>query len=331
MENYKLYNNNHQIKSDTSLSSFPSRTKNRQKINMPIKKDKESGTFHKQPKQPKQPRQPRQPKQPKQPKQPQQPQQPEKAQITCAQKQGIAKAKCDLQSINKKFINLLMKNGEKSKALVLFTQCLKLLEKKTLLFENQKNHYAGEHTVDNNKHIISYNNTVQLGNLLNVFNTAEKNSLFEKNKRLIHTSGGYINKSSQIQNNHNDQLDLSNNIRRAIKGYTENSYNNFLKNNILYQAIENVKPPLELRKVRKKGTTYQVPAIVSQKRQERLAIKWIIESASEKKNKQKKSFPESLVVQILEAFNKTGTVRQKRDEMLKIAEFNRAYTRYRWW
>ena len=334
MENYKVYNNNHQIKNNTSLSSFLSVTKKKQKVNRPTKDNKQSGTFSKQPRQPKQPTQPKhkkQPKQPQQPKQPKQPQQPDKTQIVSAQKQGTAKAKCHLESINKKFINLLMKNGEKCKALVLFTQCLNLLEKKTLLFKNQKNHYAGEHTVDNNKHIIPSNNTVQLHNFLKAFNTREKKESFEKNKRLIHTSGEHIKKSSQIQNNHNKQLFLYNNIKRAIKSYTENSCNNFLKNNILYQAIENVKPPLELRKVRKGGTTYQVPAIVSQKKQERLAIKWIIESACSKKNKQKKSFPESLVVQILEAFNKTGTVRQKRDEMLKIAEFNRAYTRYRWW
>ncbi len=99
----------------------------------------------------------------------------------------------------------------------------------------------------------------------------------------------------------------------------------------MYQAIENVKPPLELRRVRKGGTTYQVPAIVSQKRQERLAIKWIVESAYKRKNKKGNSFSESLVTEILEAFNKTGIVRQKRDEILKIAEYNRAYTRYRWW
>ncbi len=116
------------------------------------------------------------------------------------------------------------------------------------------------------------------------------------------------------------------------KGHVEqNYYNDFLKKNILYQAVENIKPYLELRRVRKGGTTYQVPAIVSQKRQERLAIKWIIESAEKKKKKNNNSFSNCLVSEILDGFNKIGQPRQRRDEQLKIAEFNRAYTRYRWW
>ena len=116
------------------------------------------------------------------------------------------------------------------------------------------------------------------------------------------------------------------------KGHVEqNYYNDFLKKNILYQAVENIKPYLELRRVRKGGTTYQVPAIVSQKRQERLAIKWIIESAEKKKKKNNNSFSNCLVSEILDAFNKIGQPRQRRDEQLKVAEFNRAYTRYRWW
>jgi len=88
---------------------------------------------------------------------------------------------------------------------------------------------------------------------------------------------------------------------------------------------------LELRRVRKGGTTYQVPAIVSQKRQERLAIKWIIEAAEKKKKKNNTCFSDCLVSEIMDAFNKTGQPRQKRDEQLKVAEYNRAYTRYRWW
>ncbi len=123
---------------------------------------------------------------------------------------------------------------------------------------------------------------------------------------------------------------------RVINGYTNkvterSCYNKLLKSNILYQAIENIKPTLELRRVRKGGTTYQVPAIVNKKRQERLAIKWIIEEAYNKKKKNKKSFSICLLSEILEAFHKTGKPRQRRDEQLKIAEYNRAYTRYRWW
>ena len=237
-----------------------------------------------------------------------------KMQKSSAQQQGEARAKCHLEQIKKKFVNLLMQNGEKSKALSLFIQSLNLLEKKSLLFKEQKSHYIDKHTEDNKKRTILCQNKDTLFNFYTLYDTAEKNGSFEKNGRLTDTS-----------------IEDKNKNENKNKEREENYYNNFLKNNILYQAIENVKPPLELRRVRKGGTTYQVPAIVSQKRQERLAIKWIIESASKRKNKKKNSFSESLVIEILEAFNKTGQPRQKRDEQLKIAEFNRAYTRYRWW
>ena len=251
------------------------------------------------------------------------------------QQQGEARAKYHLEEIKKKFCNLLMRNGEKSKATSLFIQCLNLLEKKSLLFKNQKNHYMEKHTSpkvspkvmgvktlysteedQNTTHIpersILCENKNPLLYFYTLYDSAEKNGSFEKNTTLYDYSTD--NKS---ENRH--------------QGIEDNYYNNFLKNNILYMAIENVKCPLELRKVRKGSTTYQVPAIVSQKRQERLAIKWIIESASKRKNKKKICFYESLYIEILEAFNKTGPVRQKRDEILKIAEFNRAYTLYRWW
>ena len=138
-------------------------------------------------------------------------------------------------------------------------------------------------------------------------------------------------KNNKSDNKNNKSDNKNNNSENKNKSFQKNSHNDFLKNHILYQAIENIKPPLELRRVRKGGTTYQVPAIVSQKKQERLAIKWIIESACKRKSKKGNSFSESLVTEILEAFHKTGQPRQKRNEMLKIAEFNRAYTRYRWW
>ena len=240
-----------------------------------------------------------------------------KAQKSSAQQQGEARAKYHLQEINRKFVNLLMRNGEKSKALSLFIESLNLLEKKSILFKDHKNHYTDKDTEDNQKRFILCQNKDTLFTFYTNYDSAEKDGSFDKNKKVIHLSIDNKNKNE----NKNKGLVLG----------EEYYYNSYLKNNILYRAIENVKPPLELRRVRKGGTTYQVPAIVSQKRQERLAIKWIIEWACKRKNKKNNSFSESLVIEILEAFNKTGQPRQKRDEILKIAEFNRAYTRYRWW
>ena len=200
---------------------------------------------------------------------------------------GREKAKMQLEELKNKFINLLMRDGEKSKAYKLFADSLKQIEYRRL--ENTKRKVFDFFTA-RKKHIIDLD---------------QKQDKQKKEKK---------NKSTKISH-------------RVEQDY----YNKFLKNNILYQAVENVKPPLELRRVRKGGTTYQVPAIVSQKRQERLAIKWIIEAAEKKKKKNNTCFSDCLVSEIMDAFNKTGQPRQRRDEQLKVAEFNRAYTRYRWW
>jgi small subunit ribosomal protein S7 len=99
----------------------------------------------------------------------------------------------------------------------------------------------------------------------------------------------------------------------------------------LSQAIENVTPSLEVRKVRVSGSTYLVPAILSKKRQQTMAIRWIIESAKKKQNNSKLSFSECLADEIFDAFKKQGQARQKRDDLHRLAEANRVYIRYRWW
>ena len=234
-----------------------------------------------------------------------------------------------------------MRNGEKSKAHKVFTDSLDLLEKKSLSMPSTttpeyttfdgavvpKSHSTEKKSEDHKEQSVVCENKTTLFQFYTLYNNVEKNGSFEKNVQLVdlsQTSRGDVRDVRKITS-------TEKNNENKNKGKEENCYNDFYKNNILYQAIENVKPPLELRRVRKGGTTYQVPAIVSQKRQERLAIKWIIESALKRKKKKGNTFPESLVTEILEAFNKTGQPRQKRDEMLKIAEYNRTYTRYRWW
>ena len=99
----------------------------------------------------------------------------------------------------------------------------------------------------------------------------------------------------------------------------------------LSQAVENVTPSLEVRKVRVAGTTYLVPAILSKKRQQTIAIGWIIESAKKRQNNSKFGFSECLADEIFDAYKKQGQARQKRDELHRLAEANRAYIRYRWW
>ena len=205
-----------------------------------------------------------------------------------------------LERVKSKFINLLMRNGEKSKA-------RKLFELSTNNLQPTLDQTSGELCKRKNQDFFN---------------------LFKREKRKNPISS--LGKISIGKTNPNSRLPYGSKETKRNTIFLKDS-DDFLKNNTLYQAVENVKPTLELRRVRKGGTTYQVPAIVKEKRGERLAIKWIIESAEKRKKKNKQCFSNCLVREIMEAFNKTGQPRQKRDEQLKIAEYNRAYTRYRWW
>lgn len=100
---------------------------------------------------------------------------------------------------------------------------------------------------------------------------------------------------------------------------------------LIYQALENITPNLEVRKVRVAGSTYLVPAALSKKRQENLAFKWLIESAKKRQKNSNGNFSECLADEFLDASKKIGNARQKRDELHRLAQQNRAYIRYRWW
>jgi small subunit ribosomal protein S7 len=97
------------------------------------------------------------------------------------------------------------------------------------------------------------------------------------------------------------------------------------------QAVENVTPTLEVRKVRIAGSTYLVPTVLSKKKQTSLALKWIIQSAIQRKKNSKHPFSHCLAEELLDASKKAGLARQKRDDLHRLAEANRAYIRYRWW
>ena len=100
---------------------------------------------------------------------------------------------------------------------------------------------------------------------------------------------------------------------------------------LLRTAIKNVQPSLEGRKCRVGGTTKLIPAIVSKKRGSHLAMRWIIESAKKRKRVSKTNFSQCLTEELLDAFQKIGRPRQRRDEYHKICQASRGYLRYRWW
>ena len=74
-----------------------------------------------------------------------------------------------------------------------------------------------------------------------------------------------------------------------------------------------------------------MPSLIPKKRQEALAIRWIIDAAKIRKKNSKISFAECLAIEFIEASKNQGKPRQKRDELHKLAELNRAYIRFRWW
>lgn len=117
-------------------------------------------------------------------------------------------------------------------------------------------------------------------------------------------------------------------VYQALKLIEEKTKNNAL--DIFQQALENIKPPLEVRSRRVGGAAYQVPAPVRTERKESLAIRWLVEAARKRPNKEYHHFYEKLAAEILDAFNKTGGAIKKREDTMRIAEANRAFAHFRW-
>ena len=96
---------------------------------------------------------------------------------------------------------------------------------------------------------------------------------------------------------------------------------------IFNQALENVKPKLEVKSRRVGGATYQVPVEVSNERQTALAIRWITTYSQAKKGK---SMVDALASELLDAFDNTGASVKKKDDTQKMAQANKAFAHYRW-
>lgn len=101
---------------------------------------------------------------------------------------------------------------------------------------------------------------------------------------------------------------------------------------LLMKAIENVRPVIEVKKVRISGTTQLVPFIIPKNRQICLAIRWIIEAAILRRNTKKSmSLDDCFFAELIDASQNIGTVRKRRDDLHKLAESNRGFAHYRWW
>ena len=95
-------------------------------------------------------------------------------------------------------------------------------------------------------------------------------------------------------------------------------------------SLENVKPVMEVRPRRIGGAAYQVPAPVRGPRRESLAVRWLIQAANARENKEYHSFGEKLAAEIIDASQNQGGAVRKKDNVHKMAEANKAFAHFRW-
>ena len=96
---------------------------------------------------------------------------------------------------------------------------------------------------------------------------------------------------------------------------------------VFHEALENVKPSVEVRSRRVGGATYQVPVEVRPIRREALGIRWLID-ASKKRNEH--TMEERLAGELADAVNNRGSAVKKREDTHKMADANKAFSHYRW-
>ncbi len=99
---------------------------------------------------------------------------------------------------------------------------------------------------------------------------------------------------------------------------------------IFDKAMANVAPKVEVKARRIGGANYQVPIEVRPERKNALTIRWIIEAARKRSNKEFRSFEAKLAAELLAASNNEGEAMRKKDVMHKQAEANRAFAHFRW-
>jgi len=96
---------------------------------------------------------------------------------------------------------------------------------------------------------------------------------------------------------------------------------------IFKQAVENVRPAVEVRSRRVGGSTYQVPVEVRNERRNALGFRWIIQFA---RKRPEKTMVERLANEVLDASNNRGSAVRKKEETHRMADANKAFAHYRW-
>lgn len=99
---------------------------------------------------------------------------------------------------------------------------------------------------------------------------------------------------------------------------------------IFEKALQNVGPKIEVKARRIGGANFQVPTEVKHDRRMALALRWMVEAARKRSNKEFHTFAEKLAAEFLAAANNEGEAIRKRDITLKQAEANKAFAHFRW-
>ena len=96
---------------------------------------------------------------------------------------------------------------------------------------------------------------------------------------------------------------------------------------VFTQALENVKPVLEVKASRVGGSTYQVPMEIRPERRQTLAIRWLVMFA---RKRGEKTMVERVAAELMDAYNNTGNSIKRKEDMHRMAEANKAFAHYRW-
>jgi len=96
---------------------------------------------------------------------------------------------------------------------------------------------------------------------------------------------------------------------------------------VFHEALENIKPSVEVRSRRVGGATYQIPVEVRPERREALAIRWLIKAS---RSRNENTMEERLASELMDAVSARGSAVKKREDTHKMAEANKAFSHYRW-
>ena len=99
---------------------------------------------------------------------------------------------------------------------------------------------------------------------------------------------------------------------------------------VFNQALDNIRPTMEVRPRRVGGAAYQVPISVRGVRKDSLAIRWLISAARSRSNSEYKTYAEKVAAEIMDAAKSEGLAVKKRQDVERMAEANRAFSHFRW-